>query len=183
MTYEAYIRNIHQKTGLTPEEFRRAAEPLGLKSVGEAIKWAKATYGLGHGHANTIAHLIINPEGREVSSEEKMELVFAGAKRQWRPACDALIAQVQSLGDDASLHVTRSYISFLRSASKFGLIEIASGLRANVGIKLRGAKSKPELEVAGTWNSSVTHRIRVDAPNKLTELAFPWLAIAYELAG
>jgi hypothetical protein len=58
MSFDAYIRNIHAKTGKTPEDFYALANELGL--LGESTKamqivsWLKQEFGLGHGHAMAI---------------------------------------------------------------------------------------------------------------------------------
>lgn len=58
MTFKAYIDNIHKKTGLTPDDFKRLAEKKGLLKPGvkamEIVAWLKKDHGLGHGHAMAI---------------------------------------------------------------------------------------------------------------------------------
>ena len=62
MTFQAYLDNIKAKTGKTPDDFRTLAAKKGLTQYGEIMAWLKADYGLGHGHANAIAQLIVNPD-------------------------------------------------------------------------------------------------------------------------
>lgn len=58
MSFQAYIDNIYNKTGKTPEDFLKAAKKK--KMVGPDVKvmkivdWLKKDYGLGHGHAMAI---------------------------------------------------------------------------------------------------------------------------------
>lgn len=63
MSFQAYISNIKEKTGKTPEDFKTMAEQKGFLKNGELIKTVKATeitnwlkdeFGLGHGHAMAI---------------------------------------------------------------------------------------------------------------------------------
>ena len=58
MTFQAYIDNIHAKTGKTPQDFLEAAKAKGLihpdVKVMEIVNWLKSEYGLGHGHAMAI---------------------------------------------------------------------------------------------------------------------------------
>jgi hypothetical protein len=58
VTFEAYIHNIHAKTGKTPEDFRRLAQAAGLMGADaramQVVAWLKAEFGLGHGHAMAI---------------------------------------------------------------------------------------------------------------------------------
>lgn len=58
MSFQAYIDNIHAKTGKTPEDFLKAAKAKGMVSpdvkVTQIVDWLKKDYGLGHGHAMAI---------------------------------------------------------------------------------------------------------------------------------
>lgn len=58
MSFQAYIDNIHLKTGKTPEDFLVAAKEKGMVGsdvkVMQIVDWLKKDYGLGHGHAMAI---------------------------------------------------------------------------------------------------------------------------------
>jgi hypothetical protein len=58
MSFQAYIDNIHAKTGKTPEDFKTLAEEKGLLKpgfkAGELVKWLKEDFDLGHGHSMAI---------------------------------------------------------------------------------------------------------------------------------
>ena len=63
MSFQAYIDNIREKTGKTPDDFRKLAESKGFLKNGELVKttkatqvtdWLKEDFGLGHGHAMAI---------------------------------------------------------------------------------------------------------------------------------
>lgn len=58
MSFQAYIDNIHAKTGKTPEDFLRDAKAKGMVGpdvkVMQIVNWLKKDYGLGHGHAMAI---------------------------------------------------------------------------------------------------------------------------------
>lgn len=58
MTFEAYISNIHAKTGKTPKDFfdeavRQRVMRSDTKTM-EFVNWLKARSGLGHGHAMAV---------------------------------------------------------------------------------------------------------------------------------
>ncbi|MGL4647922.1 MAG: DUF4287 domain-containing protein [Caldilineaceae bacterium] len=62
MSFQAYLDNIEEKTGLTPRQFIALATERGyddpsVKS-GEIINWLKVDYGLGRGHAMALVHVI-----------------------------------------------------------------------------------------------------------------------------
>lgn len=61
MSFQAYLDNIETKTGKTPNEFIALAN---AKSFGpdtkasEIVSWLKEDFGLGHGHAMAMVHVI-----------------------------------------------------------------------------------------------------------------------------
>ncbi|HYF04035.1 MAG TPA: DUF4287 domain-containing protein [Patescibacteria group bacterium] len=58
MSFQAYIDNIHAKTGKTPEDFKMLAEEKGLLKpgfkAGDLVKLLKEEFDLGHGHSMAI---------------------------------------------------------------------------------------------------------------------------------
>ena len=58
MTFQAYIDNIHAKTGLWPKDFKADMEQAGILTpdvkVMTLVNFMKEKYGLGHGHAMAI---------------------------------------------------------------------------------------------------------------------------------
>ena len=61
MSFQAYLDNIEDKTGLTPREFITAAAERGYgpeTKAGEIIAWLAEDYGLGRGHAMALVHVI-----------------------------------------------------------------------------------------------------------------------------
>lgn len=64
MSFQAYLDNIEEKTGKTPNEFIALAAEKGFDDPktksGDIIAWLKEDYGLGRGHAMAIVHVIKN---------------------------------------------------------------------------------------------------------------------------
>jgi hypothetical protein len=58
MTFEAYLTNIHAKTGKSPEDFHALAIEKGLMNADtkamQIVGWLKEEFALGHGHAMAI---------------------------------------------------------------------------------------------------------------------------------
>jgi uncharacterized protein YcnI len=58
MSFEAYISNIHAKTGKAPRDFYDEAVGQGVlrpdTKTMEFVNWLKASSGLGHGHAMAV---------------------------------------------------------------------------------------------------------------------------------
>lgn len=61
MSFQSYLDNIETKTGLTPRQFLELAHEQGFDETTKAtpiVAWLKADYGLGQGHAMSLAHVI-----------------------------------------------------------------------------------------------------------------------------
>lgn len=71
MSFQAYLDNIEQKTGKTPNEFIALAKQKGFDDpktkAGEIVDWLKEDFDLGRGHAMAIVHIIKN--GAEISDK------------------------------------------------------------------------------------------------------------------
>ncbi len=63
MSFQAYLDNIEEKTGKTPNEFIELATQKGFTKdtkAGEIIDWLKVDFDLGRGHAMAIVYVIKN---------------------------------------------------------------------------------------------------------------------------
>lgn len=63
MSFQAYLDNVEIKTGKTPNDFISLAKTKGFGSdtkAGEIVTWLKQDFGLGHGHAMAMVHVIKN---------------------------------------------------------------------------------------------------------------------------
>ena len=66
MSFQAYLDNIEDKTGLTPRQFIALAQAKGFDDpstkAGVIVDWLKADFDLGRGHAMALVHVIKNGE-------------------------------------------------------------------------------------------------------------------------
>ncbi len=63
MSFQAYLDNIEEKTGKTPNEFIAMAKAKGFgkdTKAGEILAWLKDDYGLGRGHGMALIYVIKN---------------------------------------------------------------------------------------------------------------------------
>ncbi len=178
---QTYLENARLKTGKSPDELRVLAQAKGLVKHGEIMAWLKAEYGLGHGHANAVTHVILHADEPRVSTDDAVAKHFTGAKAAWRTPYDDLLAKLKQFGKDVRVAPTSSYISLLRGDAKFGIVQI-TGKRMDVGIKLAGAPVEGRYEESGAWNAMVTHRVRIDDPAQIDAELLSWLKQAYDKA-
>jgi hypothetical protein len=70
MSFQAYLDNIEAKTGKTPNDFIALATEKGFGAEtksSEIVAWLKEDFGLGHGHAMALVHVI--KKGPEISDK------------------------------------------------------------------------------------------------------------------
>ncbi|MBD0743158.1 DUF4287 domain-containing protein [Streptomyces sp. CBMA152] len=64
MSFQAYLDNIEDKTGLTPREFIALAHERGFDEpgtkAGAILTWLKDDHDLGRGHGMALVHVIKN---------------------------------------------------------------------------------------------------------------------------
>ncbi|RQP13218.1 MAG: DUF4287 domain-containing protein [Microbacteriaceae bacterium] len=61
MSFQAYLDNIEEKTGLTPRQLIEKAHEKGFDTTTKAtpiVQWLAEEYGLGRGHAMALVHVI-----------------------------------------------------------------------------------------------------------------------------
>ena len=75
MSFQSYLKNIQDKTGKGPGDFRQLAEEKGFTESGklktsvkatEIVNWLKDDFSLGHGHAMAI-YALLNGSKNETS--------------------------------------------------------------------------------------------------------------------
>lgn len=71
MSFQAYLDNIEEKTGKTPNDFVVLAKEKGFDDpatkAGVIVAWLKEDFDLGRGHAMALVHVIKN--GSKISSK------------------------------------------------------------------------------------------------------------------
>ena len=177
------VANMPEKTGQSLEQWFVALKSAGLKKHGEIMKWLKGEQGLTHGYANTIAILYRRAaEGAPASEDDLVAAQYAGPKADLRPIYDKLIAGIQAFGGDVEIAPKKAYVS-LRRKKQFGLIQPSTKTRVDLGINSKSLSASGALEESGSFNSMVSHRVRLSSPDDVNEDVLAWLRSAYDEAG
>jgi Domain of unknown function (DUF4287)/Domain of unknown function (DUF5655) len=182
MSFQAYLDTIKAKTGKTPDDFAKLAQEKSLTKHAEIVAWLKSDFALGHGHANAIVAVLLKSKTRKTSSDEKLEQLCAGKKAIWRETCDTLIAKLKAFDPNVDALANETYVNVLVGKKKFAILQPSSAERFDVGIKLKGFAPTDRLELAGSWNSMVTHRVRMTNPQQIDSELLAWLRAAYKAA-
>jgi len=179
---DAMILNLAEKTGKTLAQWLKIAGGSKLQKHGELVKFLKSDHGLSHGYANLIAHKTLKSDAGSVANvDDLVDAQYAGKKAELRPIYDKLMAAVIEFGD-VEVSPKKAYVS-LRRAKQFAIVQPSTATRLDVGINLKGAEPVGRLEASGSFNSMVTHRVRVESLSAVDQQLVGWLREAHGAAG
>lgn len=177
---ESMMQNLPEKTGKKLTEWLQIIKNSDLAKHSELVKFLKSEHAVTHGYANLIAHTYLNSTSDSVSEQDDLlEIQYAGDKSVLRPLYDELIQMVQRFGEDVKISPKKSYVS-LRHNKQFALIQPSTKTRIDIGINLKGIPAKGKLEESGSFNSMVSHRVRISDKNDIDADLEYWLKTAYE---
>ena len=140
MSFQAYLDNIEEKTGKTPEQFIAEAKKKKLTESKDIIAWLKNDYGLGLGHARALDHVIRRGPNFEVRQTKGAHrdasgtLLLEGTKSRSNEL-------PEKLGAPAERALANAGIKNLKQLTKFSEAEIKQlhGVGPNALDKLRQA--------------------------------------------
>ena len=151
MSFQAYLDNIEEKTGKTPNDFIAEAKQKNITEHKDIIAWLKQDYGLGLGHARALAYVIQHgPEftvrqttgpHRDASGTLQLEGKSKNTPESDLPA---------KLGAPAERALANAGIKNLKQLTKFTEAEIKQlhGVGPNAVGKLRQALAEKGLSFA-----------------------------------
>jgi hypothetical protein len=138
-------------------------------------------YGLTFGNANVLTIMARDRMKSAAGETENFVDAQYTGKEALRPIYDALIAAVEGFGEDVEVAPKRTYVS-LRRKKQFGLVQPSTATRVDVGINLKGVDPAGRLEKSGSFNSMVSHRVRLSEAGQVDEELINWLRQAYDMA-
>jgi len=171
------VANMKEKTGKTLEEWLVITKAASLEKHGQIVKMVKTEYGVTHGFANLIAHETLKSD-QPVETVDLADAQYAGAKAGLRPIYDKILAITQTFGGDVEISPKKAYVS-LRRNKQFAIVQPSTKTRVDVGINLKGQDPTPRLEASGSFNSMVSHRVRITDQDQVDDELAGWLRAAY----
>ena len=175
------VANMKAKTGKALPDWLEVVAKTKLAKHGEIVKHLKGEHGMGHGFANLVAHHALKPAGGAPGGDDLVEAQYAGKKAGLRPVYDAVMAAVKKLGGDVEVAPKKAYVS-LRRSKQFAIVQPSTATRLDVGLNLKGDPTTPRLEASGSFNSMVSHRVRLESAKDVDAELKGWLKAAYERA-
>ena len=179
---QTMINNLPDKTGKSLDQWLKLLSKQQLEKHGEIVMWLKGEHGVTHGFANLIA--IRHREalaGGANSDNDLVDAQYAGPKASLRPIYDAIIEAVSGFGGDVEVAPKKAYVS-LRRSKQFALVQPSTKTRIDVGINLKDEQATSRLEVSGSFNAMVSHRVRIADKRDVNAELKRWLKKAYDAA-
>jgi hypothetical protein len=177
----AMIANLPEKTGKSLGQWIAIVEKSKLQKHGEIVKILKTDHGMTHGFANLVAHKALASDAGSADNEDLVAAQYSGAKAALKPIYDKLVKMVEAFGKDIELAPKKAYVS-LRRSKQFGLIQPSTATRLDLGLNLKGVKPSGRLEASGSWNTMVTHRVKLSSAAEVDAELKAWLKAAYDAA-
>ncbi len=178
---ETMIKNLKEKSGRTLSQWLTLVKKSKLEKHGLIVKMLKLDHGMTHGFANMVAHHHLK-SAAYTSGKAADELVgnqYAGDKIKLKPIYDALILAVDKFGKDVEISAKKKYVS-VRRKKQFAIIQPSTKDRVDVGINLPNAEETLRLEISGSFNSMVSHRVRLTSKKDVNSQLKRWLKQAYD---
>lgn len=178
---QTMIGNMPEKTGKSLEEWHQLLRQTGLEKHGELMKILKGDHGVSHGFANTIAQLYLKPEllGPKTDSEDTLDSELLKGKEDISEVFQKAKSMFEAIKGDVEFAYKKTYISLRTPKKQFALLQPSTKTRVDIGLNLKGVEPEGLVEAAGSWNTMVSHRIKVSNTDELNGLQ-SWLQKAYD---
>jgi predicted transport protein len=179
---QTMIANLPEKTGKSLEEWLAITTAQGFSKHGVCLKWLKTEHGVSHGFANLITSKTLEEMANKSGNGEPIDPLqaqYSGPKAALKPIYDKLITHVSNFGSDVEISVKKTYVS-LRRNKQFALIQASTKTRVDVGIQLSDAPASDRLELSGSFNAMVSHRVRLESVDDVDCELIDLLEIAYD---
>ncbi|MCW5695291.1 MAG: DUF4287 domain-containing protein [Bauldia sp.] len=183
---DTQLRNIEKKTGKTLDELRKMIAASGLAKHGQIRGMLQETLGLGHGDANTIAHLALASDGQTAAAavgasiDDVLAGIYAGSKAALRPVHDAVIAAIAPLGAYETVP-KKGYVS-LRRKKQFAMVGPATKGQIEVGLNMKDVPPTGRL-VAMAPGGMCQYKVRLATVAEVDRDLKGWLKRAFDAAG
>jgi uncharacterized protein DUF4287 len=142
MSFQAYLDNVEEKTGKTPNDFIAEARKKNLTESKDIIAWLKKDYGLGLGHARAIDYVIRKGPKFEVRQTTGTHRDASGTlKLDGKSSKKQATDLPAKIGTPAERALAGAGIKNLKQLTKFSEAEIKQlhGVGPNAVGKLRQA--------------------------------------------
>lgn len=175
------VANLKERTGKSLSQWIAVVKKSGAAKHGEIVKLLKSEYAMTHGFANLVALKSLKSDaGSIAATTDLVSLQYSGDKATLKPVFDALVRAAKACGD-VEIAPKKSYVS-LRRSKQFAIIQPSTKTRVDLGLNIKGEPAKGRLEKSGSFNSMVSHRVRLESAADVDKDVKAWLRKAWSEA-
>ncbi len=172
------LRNIESKTGKTLAQLRAVIEESGLAKHGEVRAMLMERFALGHGDANTVAHMAkVDPAQ---AAADPLDSIYTGNKAALRGLHEQLMAKVSTFGD-FEIAPKKAYVS-LRRKKQFATIGPATQTQIEVGLNAKSLPVTARLKALPP-GGMCQYAVRLSSTAEVDAKLIGWLRTAFDAAG
>ncbi|WP_326534666.1 DUF4287 domain-containing protein [Pseudorhodoferax sp.] len=129
------LANIEKRTGKRIAELIALVRTSGLAKHGEQVTMLKRDLGMGHGDANTLAHVAKRADEPATPAGDPLDDIYTGAKAGLRPIHERLLAAIEAFGA-FEIAPKKGYVS-LRRKKQFATVGPATRTEVEIGLNSR----------------------------------------------
>lgn len=174
------LANIEKRTGKSIAELTEIVRNCGLTKHGQVVAHLKATLGVGHGDANTLAHIAKKGGDTGASDADALDSIYTGAKAGLRPLHDAVMKRLHGLGD-FEIAPKKTYLS-LRRKKQFAMVGPATNSLIEVGLNSRSLVGGTRLKKLPPGRMC-NYAVRIGEATEINDELMAWAREAYKAAG
>ncbi|MDT8323717.1 MAG: DUF5655 domain-containing protein [Bacteroidota bacterium] len=179
---QTQLTNIQERTGKTLDELTALIASNGCEKHGQIRDMLKKQLGMGHGDANTLAHVYLNglPSAGGSDTDEALQSIYSGKKEGFLPVHEKLMKEISRFGD-FEIAPKKNYVS-LRRKKQFATIGPPTNTRMEVGLNMKGVDGTERLEALPP-GKMCQYRIIVNSVEDVDAELLGWIRMAYDAAG
>lgn len=178
------LDNIEKRTGKTLDQLCQMLADAGLEKHGQMVSLLKKDLGMGHGDANTLAHIFRNSGTRAseapAATESVLDALYTGPKETLRPIHDKLLAAINGFGPFEEAP-KKTYVSYRRK-KQFAMIGPATKTRVDLGLNMKDVEPTEKL-VAEKPGKMCNYTVKLTDADQVDQEVIDWIKIAYDAAG
>lgn len=177
---QTMLNNLQEKFGKSLEEWITLLKSKNILSHAEILKYLKNEHGFTHGYANLVS---VKLRKTDAGSSDESNLIaeqYSAGKENLKPLYDKIIKELEK-SCDFEIAVKKAYVS-LRRKKQFAIIQPSTKTRLDLGVNLKGMEPEGRLELSGSFNAMVSHRVRLSSIDEINKELIDWLIEAYNRA-
>jgi hypothetical protein len=185
---DTQLKNIQTRTGKTLGELYAHIRASGTTRHGAIRDFLKSNPGMGHGDANTLAHMYLKslealapaPAAGESAGDGVLDALYVGPKAALRPIHERFMEAIEKFGP-FEVAPKKANVS-LRRKKQFAMIGPATNTRVEVGLNMKGVEPTERL-LALPPGGMCPFKVKLTDASEVDEELIAWVRRAYEGAG